>query len=257
MADDDLVNTEALQAQIDLSMSFMHGLVSSWIKPTSKNLPKSKDNILENELRESLRKPPRLGVGASIPDANELISRDAARLKGQFVGKRKRDEDEDLCKTPSQQLSDEDNEESRSGAIKRKTKTDTLCAKIPWQAPPSFRAPSIIIERETHPSVNKAKVGVDTPGLANTSRKPMAKDPSPDIVVPSRSGEGTQRTQVDTPASPINRVSRLSPTTPLLNLGGPVAEQSSEDDELHPHSPSKKKRKRRKKKKSFQTQATP
>jgi hypothetical protein len=60
MASEDEVDTETLQAQIDLSMSFMHGLVSSWIKPGSKQPTRSDRNSkLEDELKESMKRPPR------------------------------------------------------------------------------------------------------------------------------------------------------------------------------------------------------
>lgn len=57
MADDD-VDTEALQAQIDLSMSFAHDLVSSWIKPTLKSSAGAHRDA-ENELKEYMRRPAR------------------------------------------------------------------------------------------------------------------------------------------------------------------------------------------------------
>lgn len=52
------IDTEALQAQIDLSMSFAQDMVSSWVKPHK--LPKSsRRNDLELELKEYMKKPPR------------------------------------------------------------------------------------------------------------------------------------------------------------------------------------------------------
>jgi len=55
--DEDEIDTEALQAQIDLSMSFAENLVSSWVK-TSRKLP-SRSRDVEAELREYMRRPPR------------------------------------------------------------------------------------------------------------------------------------------------------------------------------------------------------
>ncbi|KAF9268150.1 hypothetical protein L218DRAFT_1073495 [Marasmius fiardii PR-910] len=271
MADDDQVNTETLQAQIDLSMSLMHGLVSSWIQSTSQPLPRSNDSIIENEMRESMRKPPRLGVGASIPDANQSSSRNAARLKGQLVGKRKRDESDFLIR-PSQnrgQLSDEDDEESRCGAIKKKAKSDPFFTKVSRPQSQSTRLLSSI-DRETRPSLDSGNVkaivekpnSTEITGAKSTDMKDEEiphSDSGSKLVVLSRSEKGPQRPEVHTPVSPINRVSRPSPPTPLLNLDGPVADQNSEEDEIpeaQPLSPSKRRRKRRKKKKSFQVQTT-
>jgi len=55
--DVDETDAEALQAQIDLSMSFAQNLVSSWIKPFRK-LP-NRDRDVEAELKEYMRRPPR------------------------------------------------------------------------------------------------------------------------------------------------------------------------------------------------------
>lgn len=62
----------------------------------------------------------RLGVGAAVPDAISA-SRDTARLKGRLVGK-KRDRDE--AGAIATWMGDEDEEESRAGAIKKKVKLD-------------------------------------------------------------------------------------------------------------------------------------
>ncbi|KAK7060465.1 hypothetical protein VNI00_001230 [Paramarasmius palmivorus] len=133
MASEDEVDTETLQAQIDLSMSFMHGLVSSWIKPGSKQPARSDRNSkLEDELRESMKRPPRLGVGATVPESTAASSREAARLKGQLIGKRKNrtEGDEDaLTETSTRKKGrssddDEDEDESRATAIKRKIKSN-------------------------------------------------------------------------------------------------------------------------------------
>ena len=58
MAHETEADTEALQAQIDLSMAFAHNLVSSWMQSKA---PPPKQN-LDAELKEYLRKPPRHAV---------------------------------------------------------------------------------------------------------------------------------------------------------------------------------------------------
>lgn len=56
--DEDAIDTEALQAQIDLSMSFAQNLVSSWIQPHKiPRNPRKKD--LEKELSEYMQRPAR------------------------------------------------------------------------------------------------------------------------------------------------------------------------------------------------------
>ncbi|KAF8969469.1 hypothetical protein BDZ97DRAFT_1915420 [Flammula alnicola] len=118
--DEDALDPEALQAQIDLSMSFAQNLVSSWMEP-HKFPTNSRKKDLEKELTEYMRRPPRLGVGASIPEGHQSTSREAARLKGKLAGsKRSREEDEVAS---SKQASDEEGE-SRAVAIKKKARPD-------------------------------------------------------------------------------------------------------------------------------------
>lgn len=119
MVDEDKIDTEALQAQIDLSMSFTQTLVSSWLKPQKASTSSRKRNF-EAELRDYMHRPPRLGVGAPIPDT-QAGSREIARLRGQLAGK-KRGRDGDVDHS-SPQGSDVE-EESRTGAIKHKIRED-------------------------------------------------------------------------------------------------------------------------------------
>lgn len=119
MVDEDNIDTEALQAQIDLSMSFAQTLVSSWLKPQKASTFSRKRNF-EEELRDHMHRPPRLGVGAPIPDT-QAGSREIARLRGQLAGK-KRGRDEDVDHTKPQGSDVE--EESRTGTIKRKIRED-------------------------------------------------------------------------------------------------------------------------------------
>lgn len=56
--DEDALDSEALQAQIDLSMSFAQDLVSSWMAP-HKFPTNSRKKDLEKELTDYMRRPPR------------------------------------------------------------------------------------------------------------------------------------------------------------------------------------------------------
>jgi hypothetical protein len=70
--DDDDMDTETIQAQIDLSMSFVHDLVSSWIKPSVKaTLPTRKDT--EKELQEYMRRPPRCDAFLSSVSISNVV----------------------------------------------------------------------------------------------------------------------------------------------------------------------------------------
>jgi len=56
MAEDE-IDLESLQAQIDLSMSFAQDLVSTWV--STKSSSTSRNQKLERELQEYIRRPPR------------------------------------------------------------------------------------------------------------------------------------------------------------------------------------------------------
>jgi hypothetical protein len=56
--DEDAIDVEALQAQIDLSMSFAKSLVSSWIQPHGIQRNSHKKD-LEKELSEYMQRPAR------------------------------------------------------------------------------------------------------------------------------------------------------------------------------------------------------
>ncbi|KAF8351590.1 hypothetical protein F5887DRAFT_1195883 [Amanita rubescens] len=123
MDENEELDLASLQAQIDMSMSFAQDLVSSWVEP-NKVASSSRSHDLEKELKEHMRRPPRLGVGASVQETSTLFS-EAARLKGQLrdKGKLKRTE-EDLNRSDS-----DDPDESRAGVIKKKTKTDPFSGR--------------------------------------------------------------------------------------------------------------------------------
>ncbi|KAG2757447.1 hypothetical protein P692DRAFT_20764305 [Suillus brevipes Sb2] len=129
IADDD-IDTEILQAQINMSMSFAEDLVSSWIQPAHKaNLCKTAVDA-QKLLDEQLRRPPRLGVGAPIPESSTTV-RDAARLK-HLIGKgaKRASEDDTTLKT---ELHSED-EERRGGTVRKKAKLDPFAVRSKTKA---------------------------------------------------------------------------------------------------------------------------
>ncbi|KAJ7044539.1 hypothetical protein C8F04DRAFT_1068686 [Mycena alexandri] len=113
------IDNETLQAQIDLSLSFAQNLVSSWVKP-AKNPTKNSSRALEAELKEIMRRPPRLGVGAPIPEVAATSSRDTQRLKSHLSGKKRARGDDDEA---AKQISDNE-EDSRGASVKKKMRID-------------------------------------------------------------------------------------------------------------------------------------
>lgn len=135
-ADEDIDN-DTLQAKVDASLAYVNDMVSSWMKPSK--TPSSSRKDVEKEIEELMRRPPRLvapflamccdnliatcrlGVGAKPPESNDLSGREALRLKGRLVGK-KRERGEEAVNNKA--LSDDEGE-SRAGAIKKKPKLDS------------------------------------------------------------------------------------------------------------------------------------
>ncbi|KIJ70128.1 hypothetical protein HYDPIDRAFT_23269 [Hydnomerulius pinastri MD-312] len=121
VADDD-IDVETLQAQIDMSMSVAHNLVTSWIKPAQIAQLRSNSTDATQILEEELRRPPRLGVGAPIPGAPFAV-RDASKLKHRLMkngGKNSSQGETSSSHTPSKS----NDEEQKGRSTKRKAKVD-------------------------------------------------------------------------------------------------------------------------------------
>ncbi|KAM6496020.1 hypothetical protein JOM56_008726 [Amanita muscaria] len=122
--DEDNADLETLQARIDMSMSYAQDLVSSWIEP-NKVATTSRSYDVEKELKEYMKRPLRLGVGASIPEENNM-SREEARLKGRLRAKMKTKRSFD--EVDKRKSASDDEEESKAGVIKKKTKIDPFAS---------------------------------------------------------------------------------------------------------------------------------
>ncbi|KAG9317480.1 hypothetical protein JVU11DRAFT_1682 [Chiua virens] len=120
MVTEDDVDLESLQAQIDTTMSFAHNLVTSWIKPTHLAQFRSSGADATQILEEDLRRPPRLGVGASIPTTSLMIH-EASKLRRKLGKKGAKNEGVRELQTQDPPKSDE---EHKGRPAKRKVKAD-------------------------------------------------------------------------------------------------------------------------------------
>ncbi|THV08357.1 hypothetical protein K435DRAFT_771878 [Dendrothele bispora CBS 962.96] len=273
MAEDDNIDTEALQAQIDLSMSFTHELVSSWIKPTQKSRS-SYAQDLETEIKDYMRRPPRLGVGAAIPESTSSMPREIARLKGQLIRKNNKRAREDDEETKAQSSSDEG--ESKASSIRKRVKHDPFAGIHGKEKKKNVVPNSRPADTSVHDHVQKADSTATTQGSrsnpfsvvevkasspevtlsissATTERDESGTNLSPDMKkteTPKKAENGSSTSMPrPIPVTPKSSSPKLSrPPISVLNLDGPVGHDDSGDDEAQA-SPSKKKRKRRKKKK--------
>ncbi|KAF9464363.1 hypothetical protein BDZ94DRAFT_1256269 [Collybia nuda] len=293
--DEDSIDTEVLQAQIDISMAFAQNLVSSWVKPSPK-FPAKSNRDVEAELQEYMRRPPRLGVGAAIP-ATQNLSRESARLKGQLIGKsskRAREEVDNVSKEKS-----DDDDESRAKAIRKKARVDPFGegkkkkkhkkpAKVINIVPRTTPISTIPIpqstETEESHAIGMAAEGDGEKGASlapSTPRQKKSKRKSEEgsaqasndnmptedkqtknlVVMPSRMSQPTDISLIETPiiSSRFQRSSQSEDVLkkPVLNLA-PQSNNES-DDQTRVESPvdsSPKKRRKRKKKKNTQPAVT-
>ncbi|KAF8826929.1 hypothetical protein HHX47_DHR5000988 [Lentinula edodes] len=280
MVEDD-IEPEALQAQIDLSMSVTNDLVSSWMKPSNK--PKTLYNqTLEAELKEYMRRPPRLGVGASIPESTSVSSRETARLKGSLVGKGKKRAREDEGDSSSK-LSDDEGE-SRAGAIRKKTVPNPFTMPTPKKKKLSQVGGTVNVNSgsivkppgnaggdiKDHTSLAQVMEPIPQSHVGQDKKKQDTTDSCPPILVRKQKDSMTEKTSPDSsnqtapspPSSPVPKKthshgpnsSQSDATHTVLNLNGPVGDpgDNSESDEVgaSPSKPKKKRKKRKKKKKA-------
>ncbi|KAF8812267.1 hypothetical protein BYT27DRAFT_7220934 [Phlegmacium glaucopus] len=261
--DEDTIDTEALQAQIDLSMSFAQNLVSSWIQP--QKIPRnSHKKDLEKELSEYMQRPARLGVGASIPEGYNSTTRETARLKGKLaVTKRSREHDDAMAQ---RQPSDSEGE-SRANSIKKRPKYDPFDIvhgkkkkkdkDIDHEDANPQPIQSITVspkEADNHPTLSpskkkkkrkKLKVENDIEGC-NVGASSLLCNGSSDVLNPP-STPPRSALNVSLTSTPVLNIQPRHKSIPLDLLKRPDRDS---DPEGTPSSSPKKKRKRRRKKKN-------
>ncbi|KAH9050773.1 hypothetical protein EDB87DRAFT_1583212 [Lactarius vividus] len=125
------IDTETLQAQIDLAMAQTQNLIASWLPASSGSLTQSSSRAAEAEaeLQALLRRPPRLGVGAPLPESHAPAQ---VRLVQKLQGGKKRARETangahaDVVGVKKTKEGEEESsaEESRVGTIRKRTIVD-------------------------------------------------------------------------------------------------------------------------------------
>ncbi|KIP10680.1 hypothetical protein PHLGIDRAFT_22125 [Phlebiopsis gigantea 11061_1 CR5-6] len=248
------MDVETLQAQIDLSLAHTQNLVSSWLKPKYGGASVGSSRVnQEKELEELMKRPPRLGVGAPIPSSTGVAGHEAMKLKGKLTGKKRPREEEDL-KTV---LDSDGEDESRTGAIKKKARQDPFAPKPKKSAnapaavsvKPSSKAPGKQPESSSKASPQQSAATEAKP-VAGPSVEKEDRKTQPALTTGANAGSEDESSEDDvsmdidksetpTPPEIVGPGKSAVNGTPLLNLVGPPAVTS----------PPKKKRKRNKKKK--------
>ncbi|KAI0774053.1 hypothetical protein C8Q74DRAFT_1267964 [Fomes fomentarius] len=206
--DEEGMDVETLQAQIDMSMAFTHNLVSGWMQTSKAKLPSSRtyDGF---ELEEYMRRPPRLGVGASVPESTGILSRETAKLRNKLVGnnkKRAREDDETNGPRPAPQaivISDDD-EDSRARVIAKKARVDPFAPKTKEKKKGKTDTPQALASTPVI-SPSKKTVGVPrdepAPGTAASTAHTAASVESDHDAVSSTSKKRKKKKKHNTHAA--------------------------------------------------------
>ncbi|KAF9568929.1 hypothetical protein CPC08DRAFT_702048 [Agrocybe pediades] len=287
--DEDAIDTEALQAQIDLSMSFAQDLVSSWMAPHKSSTNSRKKNM-EQELTEYMKRPPRLGVGAVIPEGGQSsMSRETARLKGKLAGKKRYREEEDVPAVKT--VASDDEADSRVSAIKKKARPDPFNVVHGKKKKKAKDITTPVAHPGSLHSNGAAKTESDSGkvlDIVNSSATSQSSTKLGEGQKPAGHGDGAmgqtsktldikpQSPHTEKPVTPVDSTApkrkpvittvedSLSKTpgpkkniplellkTPLLNLSGPphISEPESEGEDVTGTPTSPKKKRKRRKKK--------
>ncbi|KAJ6598863.1 hypothetical protein DFH09DRAFT_1129425 [Mycena vulgaris] len=244
------IDNETLQAQIDLSLSFAQNLVSSWVKPARKPA-KNSSRALEAELKEYMRRPPRLGVGAPIPEV-AISSRETERLKSHLSGKGNKRALDEGDAGPKQASDNE--EEARGASIKKKARID------PFEARGKKKKKALIglpLPRVNSPVPEQKKSGQETPAekdeSADVPETPKLLSPTSS---PSKKARKKKHKNRDQPAADSESLagpskapcetairsvvtSSIPPSTPKRNEATEVIDISLISTPISPTSPSR------------------
>jgi hypothetical protein len=260
---EDDMDLESLQAQIDMSISFAQDLVSSWME-SSKVSATSRSHDLEKELKEYMRRPPRLGVGTPIPESNSL-SKAGVRLKGQLQDRSKRKRKHEEQEEEERNGSDSP-DESKASVIKKKAALDPLVAVSRSSKKSKVKRAASRDKRRTNfadPSCDETEksvlVGPVNPAVS-PSRTEISSTAIPDTALESSTSEVRGSVTIAKIAVPSDKASEavlshsrlpfVSPRkTAVLNLDGPPPSDGENAADMEGQIRKKKRRKRKKKKK--------
>ncbi|KAI5893894.1 uncharacterized protein SCHCODRAFT_02666966 [Schizophyllum commune H4-8] len=177
-------------------MSFADSLVSSWLKPASGKLQHTHKDY-ENELKEHMRRPARLGVGASVPQAASL-TREQAKLKHALTGKKRAHDDDEAGGASGD---DDDDMESRGKAVQKRARLDPFSTNKKKKKGVETQAkagPSTREQAATSPKKPPLKEGESEQAAAPSAPAPMKVTPL-DEKAQTSSPEGSAGTSNATP----------------------------------------------------------
>ncbi|KAH7102924.1 hypothetical protein BKA62DRAFT_79208 [Auriculariales sp. MPI-PUGE-AT-0066] len=243
LPDESELDVDAIQAQIDMAMSATYGLVGSWMKTSSMKASSSKApaaQTTEQELAEYMRRPPRLGLGATVSKSDAALHQDAAKLAYKLTnGKgKKRARDEDLAASTSRaEHESDDNDESRAGSI-------STASALKLKSKQNF---SPFGDSFTGKKSKKRKTHTEDAQLADASEPQPAKKPRSESIIENMPPPTSKRDEADEDTLMDNIA-----TDAVHQHNVPVAHPTTEtvDDQS-----TAERKKRRKKKKRHDSQA--
>ncbi|KAI0332408.1 hypothetical protein GY45DRAFT_1433093 [Cubamyces sp. BRFM 1775] len=235
MAEDeqDGPDLETLQAQIDMSMAFTNSIVSGWMKSSKAKLPSYSRND-DKELEEYMRRPARLGVGASVPESTGVLSRESAKLRNKLTGQGKKREREEEAEPPRAGAnkkaatadSDDDEEDSRARVITKKARVDPFAAKGEGKKKKKKADPMAVSQ-----AVGKAKA---VPSALPSASK-GGDEADTDMESPSKGAATAQSPDGDAPAPAPTSRKKKKKKKHKEGAVGPTGDGQSADPELREH----------------------
>ncbi|KAI5116352.1 hypothetical protein M0805_003803 [Coniferiporia weirii] len=196
------VDLETLQAQVDLSMAVTNELVSSWIHPSLKTRapPGAAIREAEKELQDLLRRPPRLGVGAPLPESAGASAREEAKLKYKLVGN-----DKKRARENGSEAVGKDDEDDEGDEKKGKGESSTKRARLdPFSASTKKKAKLVQELADVSGSASKPENGLVNGATVENSIPNGAPLDTP-VQDKGKSPEGPENTTtIGSPPSPIS-----------------------------------------------------
>jgi len=229
---------EAIQSQIDLSLSLAFDLVASWSTPKDGDASKSRPGTLSSipdvdDLKQWLHRPPRLGVGAPNPAATDSSNhsvKEINMLKRRLLpGLKKKTKDNTTLRYHSKKV-DDDDDDSRTASFsvskKRTRPFDAFEPKDKRSKQQSDNArfahhpspPSFVSTTWTETTNSPSTLSTDSPSVAEnrqessstlTSSLSMASSESPHSSTITDNAPGTCTLSSSTPTIDPSRSPKL------------------------------------------------
>jgi len=167
------LDDEIVQARVDSSLAKIYSVTSAWMKP--KKTPSAPKKDFEKELEEIMRRPPRLGVGAELPEKQVKSGPGELKLKNKMLGNKREREETSFSGFTDAAAPEDNEEESKSRIIKKRPRLDPFAwgkkkgkgLKVPTTSP--HKLADILPGFATNPEKEEVTATTKSEGLLGPS----------------------------------------------------------------------------------------